>query len=389
MGTISEQAAILRRQWDTERRWAGIERTYSAEEVIRLRGSVKEEHTLAHLGATRLFEMWHSHNAIRALNTSSASHAVELVSAGLQAIYLPGQQAATAPATVRRINRALLREDSPTPVVVDAEADSDGALNAFELMTELIEAGAAGVHLEDRLPAGQKNGQPGGKVLIPTGQFIQSLNAARLATDVLDVPAFIIARTAAMEASLLTSDADERDHEFLTGEQSEEGHHRVRPSLYSCVTRALAYAPYADLLWLETETPDLAGARAFAQIVHSQYPDKMLAYSCSPSYDWNEHQADVAELEQELAAMGYWFQFTSTAGFRTITPPEAEPAAETMLSRLPRQDLESAGGAGYSARVTQALASRETVPVPAGAIETAYFVGHDQIDHHGRLVPAD
>jgi isocitrate lyase len=322
---------------------------------------------------------------------------------------------------VRRINRALLRESraaSPedasaqkwlAPVVSDAEAGCGEVLNAFELMTDMIEAGAAGVHFDDQLSGEKKGGQPGEKVLIPTGQHIKALNAARLAADVLDVPALVIARTAAIEATLLTSDADERDHEFLTGEQTVEGLHQVRPGLYACVTRGLAFAPYADLLWLETGTPDLAAARAFAQIIHSQYPDKMLAYSCSPSCGWSEHldDGDIEKFRKELAVMGYRFQFITPGGFDTLDQSVSGPAhgdvRPDVSSFIPRQEAECSGGAlGYSATagrreggtgyhdlVTQALAPETLIATPAVPVETAYFIGHDQVDHHGRLVPAD
>ncbi|HEX6452968.1 MAG TPA: isocitrate lyase [Trebonia sp.] len=443
MGTISEQAAILRRRWETDPRWAGIERTYFAEDVLRLRGSVVEEHTLARLGATRLWDLLHSQDAICALGAISGSQAVQMVQAGLRAIYLSGWQvgadgnlaaracpdqelypANPAPAMVRQINKALLDADriawseqggeAPAqkwlaPVVADAEAGSDGVLNAFELMMAMIEAGAAGVCFEDRLPSEKKGGYLSGKVLTPTGQHITTLNAARLAADVLGVPALVIARTAATAATMLTSDVDERDHEFLTGERTAEGFYGVRPGLYACVTRGLAFAPYADLLWMETSTPDLAEARAFAQIIHSQYPDKMLAYSCSPSCNWRAHldDADIAKFEKELAAMGYRFQFTIPAGFRTLTPPVSGPAhgdaRQDVPAYVPRQDAEFAGGPlGYSAArhqraagttyfdlVTQALATGAETAALAASLEPAHFVGHDLVDHHGRLVPAD
>ncbi|HEY1705251.1 MAG TPA: isocitrate lyase/phosphoenolpyruvate mutase family protein [Trebonia sp.] len=425
MATISEQAANLRQRWATDPRWAGIERMYSAEDVIRLRGSVMQECTPARLGATRLWDLLNSQDAIRALGAASGSQAVRMVSAGLQAIYLSGRHASAnpAPTTVRRVNRALLREGravSPedasaqkwlAPVVSDAEAGCGEVLNAFELMTDMIEAGAAGVHFDDQLSGDKEGGQLGGKVLIPTGQHIKALNAARLAADVLDVPALVIARTAAIEATLLTSDADERDHEFLTGEQTAEGLHQVRPGLYACVTRGLAFAPYADLLWLETGTPDLAEARAFAQIIHSQYPDKMLAYSCSPSCDWSEHldDVDIEKFQKELAVLGYRFQFITPAGFDTLDQSVSGPASgdvrRDVSSFIPRQEAECSGGAlGYSATagrheseagtgyhdlVTRALAPETLIAAPAVPVETAYFVGHDQLDHHGRLVPAD
>ena len=443
MGTISEQAAILRRRWETDPRWAEIERTYSAEAVLRLRGSVVEEHTLARLGATRLWDLLHSQDAIRVPGAISGSQAVQMAEAGLQAIYLSGSQVAAdgnpaahacpdqsrypanpAPAMVRRINKALLDADRMAwsgqggevpaqkwlaPVAANAEAGSGGVRNAFELMTAMIEAGAAGVCLEDRLSSEEKGGHLSGKVLIPTGQHITTLNAARLAADVLGVPALVIARTAATDATLLTSDVDERDHEFLTGERTAEGFYRVRPGLYACVTRGLAFAPYADLLWMETSTPDLAEARAFAQIIHSQYPDKMLAYSCSPSCSWRAHldDADIAKFQKELAAMGYRFQLTTPAGFRTLNPPVSGPAhgdaRQDVPAYVPRQDAEFAGEPlGYSAArhqreagttyfdlVTQALAPEAETTALAASPEPVHFVGHDQVDHHGRLVPAD
>ena len=301
MSAIGEQAALLQHEWQTSPRWAGITRDYSAGDVIRLRGRVAPEHGHARRGAGRLWGLLCSQDAVAALG-AVPGNAVQLARAGLQAIYLPGGQAAdgnpsqspypASPMTqmVRRVNDALLRADRlaraqelrggivPTgrglaPVV----AGAGGAPDAFELMTAMIEAGAAGVCFEDHLPADRERGHLGEKVLIPTGQHIQALAAARFAADVLDVPSLVIARTAARTASLLTSDTDERDHEFLTGERTADGHYRVNPGLYASGTRALAFAPYADLLWMETPAPDLAAARAFACVIHSQYPGKLLA----------------------------------------------------------------------------------------------------------------
>ncbi|MBO0819904.1 MAG: isocitrate lyase/phosphoenolpyruvate mutase family protein [Nocardiopsaceae bacterium] len=392
MGTISEQAAILRQQWETDRRWTGIERTYSAEDVIRLRGSVAEEHTLAWLGAVRLWDLLHGPDVTRAVR---GSQAMRMAAAEPRAAYLSGGRVARdgnlagqtcppgnpMPAMVRQVNRAMLRADSvacwergddvpaprwPVPVVADAEAGSSGVLNAFDLVTAMIEAGAAGIHFEDRVPMEKADGQSGGAVLIPTARHVQTLNAARLAADVLDVPAIVIARTAATAGTVLASDADERDDELLTGEQTAEGFYRVRPDLYGCVTRGLAFAPYADLLWLEVSAPDLAEARAFAQIIHSRYPGKMLAYSC-PSRDG----ADTAQFQEELAAMGYRFQLIAPAGSRT-------PAARQLEADI-----------RYFDRVTQAITPERDIAALAVALESAHFVGDDQIDHHGRLVPAD
>jgi isocitrate lyase len=354
MSAIGEQAALLQHEWQTSPRWAGITRGYSAQDVIRLRGRVAGEHGLARRGASRLWGLLHSQDAAGALGAAAGSHAVQLPGAGLQAIYLPGGQAADGnpaghtdpgqspyPASpmaglVRRVNNALLRADRTAaaerpgggivpagrrlaPVVADAGAAPD----AFELMTAMIEAGAAGVRFDDQLPADERSGRPGGEVLIPTGQHIETLTAARLAADVLDVPSLVIARTGARAASLLASDSDERDHEFLTGERTADGLYRVEPGLYACGTRALAFAPHADLLWLETPVPDLAAARAFACVIHSQYPGKLLAYSCPPSFDWRAHldDASAASFRKELAVLGYRFQVTTPAGFRALDEP--------------------------------------------------------------------
>jgi isocitrate lyase len=329
--TITEQAANLRKAWETDQRWAGIRRDYTAEDVIRLRGFLAEEHTLARRGAQRLWELLQSEDAVRAFGAITGNEAVQQVKAGLQAVYLPGGQAAADANLVRQINNAMLRADQQAaPVVTDAETGSGGLPDAFELMTSMIEAGAAGVLFEDLLSPGKKCGHPGGQVLIPTGQHIKTLNAARLAADVLDVPALVIARTHAHTASLLTSDVDEQDHEFLTGGRTAEGFHRVQPGRYARATRGLAFAPYADLLWLETSTPSLAEARAFATIIYSQYPDQLLAYSCSPSISWRAHldDASTAKFQRELAAMGYRFQFITSSGSHA-PQPGAEKVALT------------------------------------------------------------
>ena len=348
MSATGEQAARLQREWQASPRWVGITRDYSARDVIRLRGRVAGEHGLARRGASRLWGLLNGPDALAVLGPVPGS-AVQLPGAGLQAVYLPGGQAA-APATqaVREVNDALLRADRfaraqelrdgivPTgrglaPVV----AGAGGAPDAFELMTAMIEAGAAGVCFEDQLPAGNERGHLGERVLIPTGQHIQALAAARFAADVLDVPSLVIARTAARTASLLTSDSDERDHEFLTGERTADGLYRVNPGLYASGTRALAFAPYADLLWMETPAPDLAAARAFACVIHSQYPGKPLAYSCPPSFNGRTHPDDAsgARFRQELAAMGYRFQVTTPAGFRA--PDEPAPRPQHAHTDLP------------------------------------------------------
>src|ERR1700678_2467868 len=325
METISQQAANLRTQWETDHRWATIERTFSAQDVVRLRGSVVEEHTLARRGANRLRKLLDDQDAVRALGAITGNQAVQQVRAGLQAIYLSGWQVAadgnlagqtypdqslypvnSVPQVVRRINNALLRadqitwsesedgeaEDAPywlAPIVADAEAGFGGVLNAFELMKSMIAAGAAGVHWEDQLASEKKCGHLGGKVLIPTGQQVKTLNAARLAADMYGVPSLIVARTDAESATLITTDVDERDQQFVTGDRTAEGFYRVTNGIDPCIARGLAYAPYADLLWMETSKPDLDVARQFAEAVKKEYPDQLLAYNCSPSFNWRGH----------------------------------------------------------------------------------------------------
>ncbi|MEV4625102.1 isocitrate lyase [Micromonospora sp. NPDC049523] len=350
-GTAS--AAELTRRWAQDPRWRDIRRTYTADDVVRLRGSVVEEQTLARRGARRLWESLHSEDFVPALGALTGNQAVQQVAAGLKAIYLSGWQVAadanlagqtypdqslypanSVPAVVRRINNALLRADriqhaegggtGPAdwlvPIVADAEAGFGGVLNAYELMSAMITAGAAAVHWEDQLASEKKCGHLGGKVLIPTGQHIRTLNAARLAADVADVPTLIMARTDADAATLLTTDVDERDREFLTGERSAEGFYRVRPGMAPCIARGLAYAPHAELLWMETSTPDLDAARTFAEAIKAEYPDQLLAYNCSPSFNWRKHldDATIAKFQRELGHMGYKFQFITLAGFHAL-----------------------------------------------------------------------
>jgi isocitrate lyase len=429
MESISQQAANLRESWETDQRWTGTRRDYSAQDVIRLRGSVAEEHTLAGRGAKRLWELLHTEDAVRALGAITGNQAVQMVKAGLQAIYLSGWQVAadgnlagqtypdqslypanSVPQMVRRINNALLRADQIAwsersadscapkqqwlaPIVADAEAGFGGALNAFELMKAMIEAGAAGVHFEDQLSSEKKCGHLGGKVLIPTGQHVKTLTAARLAADVLGVPSLVIARTDAHAASLLTSDVDERDREFVTGERTPEGFYRVRPGLGACVARGLAFAPYSDLLWMETSTPDLAEARAFADAIHAEYPDQLLAYNCSPSFNWRAHLDDaaIAKFQKELAAMGYRFQFITLAGFHALNESmfalaygyarndmsayvklqEAEFELEPLGYTATRHQREA--GTGYFDLVTQAIAPGAETVALAGSTEQQQF----------------
>jgi isocitrate lyase len=333
-------------------RWEGILRPYSSEDVERLRGSIRIEHTLAERGARRLWELLHTEDYVHALGALTGNQAVQMVRAGLKAIYLSGWQVAadsntagqtypdqslypvdSVPAAVRRINRALLRADQIehaegkggrswfAPIMADAEAGFGGPLNAFELMKAMIEAGAAGVHFEDQLAAEKKCGHLGGKVLVPTRQFIRTLGAARLAADVLDVPTVLVARTDADSAKLLMSDADPFDREFIAkGERTPEGFFPLRGGLDYAIARGLAYAPYADLIWCETSSPDLEEARRFAHGIHARFPGKMLAYNCSPSFNWNKSLdgGAIATFQKELGAMGYKFQFVTLAGFHAL-----------------------------------------------------------------------
>ncbi|HEY1967686.1 MAG TPA: isocitrate lyase [Pseudonocardia sp.] len=347
-----ERIDELERRWATDPRWAGIERGHRAADVVRLGGSVREEHTLARLGAQRLWQLLHERDYLPALGALTGNQAVQSVRAGLEAVYLSGWQVAadanlagqtypdqslypanSVPAVVRRINNALLRADQISvlegrtadphwlvPIVADAEAGFGGPLNAFELMRAMIAAGAAGVHWEDQLASEKKCGHLGGKVLIPTGQHVRTLNAARLAADIADVPTVIVARTDAQAATLLTTDVDQRDRPFLTGERTAEGFYRVRGGIEPCIVRGLAYAPYSDLLWMETSTPDLELARKYAEAIKAEFPDQMLAYNCSPSFNWRRHLDDntIARFQRELGAMGYKFQFITLAGFHAL-----------------------------------------------------------------------
>jgi len=348
MQTVIEQ---LERDWRENPRWQGITRPYSAADVVRLRGSVQIEYTLAKLGAQRLWELMHTEPYVAALGALTGTQAVQMVQAGLKAIYLSGWQVAadanlsmqtypdlslypvnSVPAVVKRINNAFRREDEKqhalgrndiywyAPIVADGEAGFGGVLHTFELTKALIEAGAAGVHYEDQLASAKKCGHLGGKVLVPTREFIQKLVAARFAADVMGVPTILIARTDALNATLLTSDIDPYDQPFLTGERTYEGFYVVRNGIEAAIARGLAYAPYADLLWFETSTPDLNEARQFAEAIHKQFPGKLLAYNCSPSFNWKKLlDADtIARFQQELGAMGYKFQFITLAGFHAL-----------------------------------------------------------------------
>jgi isocitrate lyase len=347
---MTSEAENLRGRWETEERWRGITRAYTAEEVVRLRGRIRETHSFAIEAATKLWDLLGSEAFVAALGCLTGNQAVECAKAGLKAIYLSGWQVAadanlaghtypdqslypanSVPNVVRRLNNALKRADQVAwshgedadflaPIVADAEAGFGGPLNAFELMTAMIQAGAAGVHFEDQLSSEKKCGHLGGKVLIPTAQFVRTLTAARLAADVLDVPTVLVARTDALAATLLTTDVDERDRAFTTGERTEEGFFTVQPGIEAAIARAIAYAPYVDMLWCETSTPDLAEAKTFAERVHEEFPGKLLAYNCSPSFNWKSHldDAEIAHFQKELADLGYRFQFITLAGFHAL-----------------------------------------------------------------------
>jgi isocitrate lyase len=411
MDRIQEQVGRLAEQWAADERWAGITRSYTAEEVVRLRGSVVPECTLARLGSERLWRSLTDGGYLSALGALTGGQAVQMVKAGLRAIYLSGWQVAadanlagatypdqslypanSVPQVVRRLNNALLRADQIdwsegrfetewlAPIVADAEAGFGGALNAYELMRGMIEAGAAGVHFEDQLAAEKKCGHLGGKVLVPTSQFIRTLTAARLAADVLDVPTVLVARTDALSAALLTSDVDEYDQVFLTGERTAEGFFRVNDGLDSAISRSLAYAPHADVLWFETSTPDLGEAREFAQAIHEQYPGKLLAYNCSPSFNWRKALSDeqIAGFQQQLGEWGYAFQFITLAGFHSLNAGMFDLARgyheRGMSAYVELQErefaLEAEGytatrhqrevGAGYFDQVMQAVSGGES-----------------------------
>ncbi len=389
---VNAAAEALHAEWASNPRWSGIRRSYTAEDVVRLQGSVVEEHTLARRGAEKLWEQLRTKPFTRALGALTGNQAVQQVRAGLEAIYLSGWQVAadanlagqtypdqslypanSVPAVVRRINNALLRADQIdwsngsdqtdylVPIVADAEAGFGGPLNAFELMKQMIASGAAGVHWEDQLASEKKCGHLGGKVLVPTAQHVRTLNAARLAADTLGVPTLIIARTDALAADLLTSDVDPVDQEFLTGQRTGEGFHRVRNGIEPVLARAKAYAPYCDLIWVETGTPDLGLAREFATELHQQFPGKMLAYNCSPSFNWKAALSDqeIADFQDELGALGYRFQFITLAGFHALNHSMftlAHEYARTGMSAYVRlQEAEFADAErGYTAVKHQA-----------------------------------
>jgi isocitrate lyase len=406
-------------------RWHGIRRDYTEDEVARLQGSVRIEHTLARRGAERLWELLHTEDYLPTLGAITGAQAVQMVKAGAKGIYVSGWQVAgdnnlagetypdqslypanSVPAMVRRLNKALQRADQIevqegevtrdwfVPIVADAEAGFGGNLNSFELMKAMIEAGAAGVHFEDQLASEKKCGHLGGKVLVPTAQFVGTLKAARLAADVMGVPTLVIARTDADAATLLTSDVDPADAEFLTGERTPEGFFHVRPGLEPCIKRSLAYAPYADIVWFETSTPDMGEAREFAAAIHERFPGKLMAYNCSPSFNWRKHLSDdeIARFQDELGELGYKFQFITLAGFHSLNAAMFELARGYVDEGMPAYvrvqerefELEAEGytatrhqrevGAGYFDAVAQAISGGTSSTLALkGSTEEAQF----------------
>ncbi|HEV8266866.1 MAG TPA: isocitrate lyase [Thermoanaerobaculia bacterium] len=420
-----KDARALREEWAVESRWNGVHRDYSAEDVVRLRGTIEVKHTFAEIGSARLWHLLHTDPFVAALGALTGNQAMQQVKAGLKAIYLSGWQVAadanlagqmypdqslypanSVPSVVKRINQCLERADQIhhaegkngmywfAPIVADAEAGFGGPLNAFELMKSMIEAGASGVHFEDQLAAEKKCGHMGGKVLIPTSAFVRTLTAARLAADVMGVPTLIVARTDANGAHLITSDVDERDRPFLTGERTPEGFFRMRGGLDAAIARGISYAPYADLVWCETSEPNLTEARRFAEAVHAKYPGKLLAYNCSPSFNWRKKldAETIRRFQRELAAMGYKFLFVTLAGFHQLNHGMFELARAykeegmTAYSRLQEAEFASEGagytavkhqrevGTGYFDDVATVIASGKTSTTAlAGSTEKAQF----------------
>ena len=420
-----KQIEELEHDWANNPRWANVKRPYSAEDVVRLRGSVKIEHTLAAMGAQKLWKRVNEEPFVNSLGAMTGNQAMQQVRAGLKAIYLSGWQVAadanlsgemypdqslypvnSVPSIVKKINGALLRADQIqtaeqsgnidwlAPIVADAEAGFGGVLNAFELMKAMIEAGAAGVHFEDQLASAKKCGHMGGKVLVPTQEAVQKLTAARFASDVMGVPTVLLARTDSEAANLITSDIDDYDKPFLTGERTSEGFYRVMNGIQQAISRGLAYAPYADLIWCETGTPDLDFARRFAEAIHKEYPNQLLAYNCSPSFNWKKNLDDstIAKFQRELGAMGYKFQFITLAGFHALNYSMFDLArgyaTDNMSAYVALQQAEFAAeqkgytatkhqrevGTGYFDEVVQVIqGGQSSVTAIAGSTEEEQF----------------
>ena len=432
MTTREQQIAELQQDWDTNPRWKGVVRNYTAADVVRLRGSVRIEHTLAERGAEKLWSLVNDEPYVNALGALTGNQAMQQVKAGLKAIYLSGWQVAgdanaagemypdqslypanSVPLVVRRINNTFQRADQIqwsegkddidyfAPIVADAEAGFGGVLNAYELMKSMIEAGASGVHFEDQLASVKKCGHMGGKVLVPTREAIEKLNAARLAADVMGTTTLVIARTDAEAADLLTSDVDANDKEFCTGERTVEGFFRVQPGVEQAISRGLAYAPFADLVWCETGKPDLAFAKRFADAIHAKFPGKMLAYNCSPSFNWKKNldDATIAKFQKELGAMGYKFQFITLAGFHALNYSMFNLAhgyaRRGMSAFVEMQEAEFAAadkgftavkhqrevGTGYFDAVTQAIQQGQSSTTALhGSTEDEQFFDEKKVD---------
>ena len=430
-----QQIADLAAQWAEHPRWQDVKRPYLPEDVIKLRGSIQIEYTIAQLGAERLWHLLQNDGYIRALGALTGNQAVQQVQAGLEAIYLSGWQVAgdansafqmypdqslypvdSVPQVLRRINNALLRADqiqhmngeveNPihylAPIIADAEAGFGGALNTFELIKAMIEAGAAGVHIEDQMASLKKCGHMGGKVLVPVQEFVQKLVAARLAADVMNVPTIIIGRTDARSANLIRGEVDEVDGEFLTGERTPDGFSVVRGGLEYAIARALAFAPYCDLIWCETQAPDLDEAKEFAEAVHAEFPDKPLAYNCSPSFNWKRHLSDeeIATFQDRLGEMGYKFQFVTLAGFHTLNAAMFELAHEyarrgmAAYSRLQEHETELESGAGYRALKHQSFVGagyfdQVQMIVSNGCASTTAMDGSTEVEQFERVVDTE
>ncbi len=423
-----ERLRSIEESWKSDPRWNGIRRPYTAKDVDSLAGSLVIEHSLARAGAERLWSLLHSERLIRALGALTGNQAVQMVQAGLKSIYLSGWQVAadannarhtypdqslypadSVPAVVRRINNALMRADQIAhmdghddiywfaPIVADAEAGFGGPLNAFELMKAMIEAGAAGVHFEDQLSSAKKCGHLGGKVLVSTREFINTLVSARLAADTMGVPTVLVARTDANSAHLLTSDIDERDHRFMTGERTEEGFYKITGGLESAIERGLSYAPYADLIWCETSHPDIAEAKEFADAIHSQFSGKLLAYNCSPSFNWKRNLNDeqIAGFQDQLADLGYKYQFITLAGFHSLNLGMFELAlgyrdfGMTAFTKLQEEEFELEKHFGFKAVKHQSFVGtgyfdKVQLAITSGHSATTALTGSTEEEQFGK-----
>jgi isocitrate lyase len=429
----AREIAALKDAWENDPRWKGVTREYTPEDVLRLRGSITIDYTLATLGSKRLWKLVNEQPYVHSLGAMTGSQAVQMVQSGLLAIYVSGWQVAgdmnsalqtypdqslypvdSVPNLVRRINAALQRSDQITheagldermpywfaPIVADAEAGFGGVLNAFELMKAMIEAGAAAVHFEDQLSSFKKCGHMGGKVLAPTGEAINKLKAARLAADVMGVPTVLMARTDANAATLLANDVDERDHKFLTGEKTAEGFYRVNAGLDQAIDRAISYAPYADLIWCETSRPDLAEAKRFAEAVKKEHPDQILSYNCSPSFNWkaNIDDATIAKFQRELGAMGYKYQFVTLAGFHSVNTGMFELAhayrdlGMAAYSKLQEREFELESDHGYRAVKHQSFVGAAyfddvTTTINGGRLSTTAMSGSTEEEQFKEHTP--